>query len=94
MSNLRFTPTVKSNVTAISGLKLSSRVEGEFRDEIAALAHQIWQSKGCPEGSSEADWFLAERLLVRSARSAKITSIESRQHADSAFIGQFDPGAA
>jgi len=31
--------------------------------EIAARAHEIWQSKGCPEGSSEADWFQAAEEL-------------------------------
>ena len=94
MAILRFTPAINGKLTSISGLKSAPRVDGELRKEIAAVAYQIWQSKGCPEGSSEADWFLAERLLARSARSAKITSIESRQHADSAFIGHFDPGAA
>src|ERR1700677_3734514 len=28
-------------------------------NEIAARAHEIWLAKGCPEGSSEADWFQA-----------------------------------
>jgi hypothetical protein len=32
-------------------------------DQIAALAYELWQSKGCPEGSAEEDWFRAiERL--------------------------------
>jgi hypothetical protein len=35
-------------------------------DEIAARAHEIWQASGCPEGSSEADWFhAAEELRSR-----------------------------
>ena len=25
-------------------------------DDIAAVAHQLWRAKGCPEGSAEADW--------------------------------------
>jgi len=34
--------------------------------EIAARAYEIWQSKGCPEGSSEADWLqAAEELRAR-----------------------------
>jgi hypothetical protein len=31
--------------------------------ETAALAHELWQARGCPEGSPEEDWFhAAERL--------------------------------
>jgi len=31
--------------------------------EIAKLANQLWQARGCPEGSSEDDWLEAERQL-------------------------------
>ena len=31
--------------------------------EIAARAYEIWQSKGCPEGSAEEDWFRAAEEL-------------------------------
>jgi hypothetical protein len=30
---------------------------------IAALAYQLWQARGCPAGSPEADWFQAEQKL-------------------------------
>jgi hypothetical protein len=34
--------------------------------EIAALAYQLWQARGCPEGSAEKDWFdAAEQLRSR-----------------------------
>jgi hypothetical protein len=32
-------------------------------NEIAARAHEIWQASGCPEGSSQADWFRAVEEL-------------------------------
>ena len=32
-------------------------------DEIAALAYSYWQARGCPFGTSEEDWFMAERAL-------------------------------
>ena len=32
-------------------------------DEIAVLARSLWEERGCPEGLSEHDWFLAERTL-------------------------------
>jgi len=33
-------------------------------EQIAALAHALWQERGCPEGSSEEDWFKAEHQLA------------------------------
>ena len=36
-------------------------------EDIAALAHELWQARGCPEGSPEEDWFhAAEQLRARS----------------------------
>lgn len=35
--------------------------------EIAVLAHRLWLDRGCPEGSPEEDWFLAERELGQRA---------------------------
>jgi hypothetical protein len=32
-------------------------------DEIAALAHELWESRGRPEGSAEQDWFNAAQQL-------------------------------
>lgn len=31
--------------------------------DIAALAYQLWQDRGCPEGSPDEDWYEAERKL-------------------------------
>ncbi len=36
-------------------------------NDIAALAHALWQARGCPDGSPEQDWFqAAEQLRARS----------------------------
>jgi hypothetical protein len=32
-------------------------------NEIAALAFELWQARGCPDGSSEEDWFRAAAEL-------------------------------
>ena len=32
-------------------------------EEIQALAHALWQQRGCPEGSPEEDWLAAEQQL-------------------------------
>lgn len=37
--------------------------EARSRPEIAALAYELWQSRGCPDGSPEEDWFRAEQEL-------------------------------
>lgn len=31
--------------------------------QVAALAHALWQARGCPVGRPEEDWFRAERAL-------------------------------
>lgn len=38
--------------------------------DIAARAHELWQARGCPEGSSEEDWLAAaEELRSRGGKS-------------------------
>ena len=32
--------------------------------QIALLAYELWQKRGCPEGSPEADWLRAEEELA------------------------------
>lgn len=32
-------------------------------DDIAALAYALWQARGCPDGSSQDDWFHAAEEL-------------------------------
>ena len=41
----------------------SARFEPENQQEIATLAYEFWQTRGCPDGSPEEDWFRAEREL-------------------------------
>ena len=36
--------------------------------DIAALAHELWQARGCPDGSPEEDWFRAAEELRARAR--------------------------
>ncbi len=37
--------------------------------EIAALAYELWQARGCPDGSPDEDWFRAAEQLRSLARS-------------------------
>ncbi len=39
-------------------------------DQIAQLAYQLWQQRGCPIGSPEEDWYRAQQQLQRRAKSA------------------------
>ena len=38
-------------------------VQSFGHDDIAVLAYQLWQARGCPEGSSHEDWFRAAEQL-------------------------------
>jgi hypothetical protein len=41
---------------------------------IAALAYQLWLARGCPIGSDQDDWFLAESILRREGEEAPSVS--------------------
>ena len=41
------------------------------RERIAALAHEFWLARGCPEGTAAEDWFLAERELSERKAAAR-----------------------
>ena len=43
--------------------QLSRHTENILHDKIALRAHRLWEERGSPIGSSEEDWFLAEREL-------------------------------
>jgi|ERR1035438_3450672 hypothetical protein len=41
-------------------------------NDIARLAHQLWQDRGCPQGSPDEDWFqAAHQLRARAETFAK-----------------------
>lgn len=37
--------------------------EAGSHDQIAALAYELWTSRGCPAGSPDEDWLAAEERL-------------------------------
>jgi anti-anti-sigma factor len=58
------------------------------QDEIAARAYELWQARGCPDGSPEVDWLQAEEVL-RMARSGSVnrhTLIELEQRDDICIV--------
>ncbi len=36
------------------------------QESIAIRAYELWQDRGCPEGSPEVDWLAAEEELLNS----------------------------
>ncbi len=64
-------PQPEKIITRHTGISVCSPVEvpeAQNREQIAALAYQLWQDRGCPEGTPDEDWFRAERELARSKR--------------------------
>lgn|GEM_PF-3038229 len=47
-------------------------------EEIARLAYDFWQARGCPHGSADSDWLQAEQELRRrfNEKKARITRPE------------------
>jgi hypothetical protein len=44
-------------------------------EDIAALAHSLWQARGCPEGSPDEDWLHAvHQLRARPVVAAEVNS--------------------
>ena len=54
------TTTTKDGGITTTALEISQPVNGQ---KIAALAYEFWQSRGCPEGTPEDDWFRAEKEI-------------------------------
>lgn len=57
-----------ANVTPIDAPRTPAAAEAPrtvavTRDQIAALAHQLWQERGRHHGSHEQDWLRAEQML-------------------------------
>jgi len=47
-----------------SSAEPAERLDNPGAPEIAALAYQYWQARGCPNDSPEVDWLRAERELA------------------------------
>jgi hypothetical protein len=57
------TPTVRQQSPTETKVIIATTPEP---DQIASLAYALWQQRGCPEGSPEADWLRAEEELTKS----------------------------
>jgi len=70
--------TTTARDSEISTTGLEKITEPENQHEVAALAYEFWQARGCPEGTPEEDWFRAEKEI---ATSKKIVQKEMVQKA-------------
>ena len=59
------TTAIDSGITTTALEKTS---EPENQHEVAALAYEFWQARGCPDGTAEEDWFRAEREIAESKK--------------------------
>jgi hypothetical protein len=58
---------------SISPAKQNDDHEPALHKQIASLAYALWEQRGCPDGTSDEDWFNAEKRL-RSAGGGTQTS--------------------
>lgn len=58
MNSLTMEPEIGSNID----------ISRPADSEIATLAYQLWQDRGCPIGSPDEDWFLAEAVFMNRQR--------------------------
>jgi hypothetical protein len=47
----------------LEGLSVLDSMPRAAVDGVLTLARALWEARGCPQGSPEDDWFLAERVL-------------------------------
>jgi hypothetical protein len=40
-----------------------TETESMLHKRICERAYQLWEERGCPEGSPDQDWFMAEREI-------------------------------
>jgi hypothetical protein len=49
---------------AVAEEKYQPTASSPGSEQIAALAYQLWEARGCPEGTPDEDWFNAEKALT------------------------------
>ena len=64
------TATALSNKPASVSKRKNSANAASRPHHVAELAYTLWESRGCPIGSPEEDWFKAEQELASTAGSA------------------------
>jgi len=82
------TITTGEDRVAVSALENIS--EPPTLEQVAAVAYEFWQARGCPDGTPDEDWFRAERELGAPKRIDE-TEVESRDSAEQSIdTGEVD----
>lgn len=58
-------PVQQTPKSAAAAAGASNSAPNASTDDVARLAYALWQSRGCPVGSPEEDWFRAEQELAK-----------------------------
>lgn len=74
---------IKTTLQELSVSETEPRAGGDDA-AIAALAYQLWHERGCPIGSSEVDWFRAQKLLNDTAEAPELLSDRHEKQATAA----------
>jgi hypothetical protein len=65
----------QSQLQAGAELQRQEQSSGNVQQQaIANLAYELWQQRGCPQGSPEEDWNRAEQLLQATGRQSALGS--------------------
>lgn len=48
---------------AVEEANIQAAAQNTMREDIASLAYQLWQDRGCPVGSPDEDWYRAEEMV-------------------------------
>jgi hypothetical protein len=56
-------PLRKSKDESLVADSPAMKANAEVREQIEALAYQLWLERGCPAGSPEVDWLRAEHEM-------------------------------
>jgi hypothetical protein len=60
--------TITTRDGRITVSALEEIAEPQTPEQIGALAYELWQARGCPDGTPDEDWFRAEREIAGSKR--------------------------
>jgi hypothetical protein len=47
------------------GVQKKSLTPEQFRQKVERQAYELFESRGCPSGDDQADWFEAEKVVTR-----------------------------
>ena len=62
-SNMAYEHSLGMHQHIVTGPVVNVPPQEARKEDIPALAYKLWQARGCPEGTSQQDWFRAVEEL-------------------------------